>query len=74
MKECPSCGRNYDSDKRFCPMDGTQLVESAQTRTTLRRGERRIPKPPQPLPMRLTIVDQGDDGRRSRVIQGWFTT
>lgn len=71
MKECPSCGRNYDNDKRFCPMDGTQLVESVQNSGDLDgAGRRRIPKPPDPLPMRLTIIDQGDDGRRSRVIQG----
>src|ERR1044071_2616361 len=71
MKECPSCGRNYDNSKRFCPMDGTQLVESVQNSGDLDgTGHRRIPQPPVPLPMRLTIVDQGDDGRRSRSIQG----
>ena len=71
MKECPSCGRMHDNAKRFCPMDGTQLVESVQNSGDLdSAGRRRIPQPLHPLPMRLTIVDQGDDGRRSRVIQG----
>lgn len=71
MRECPSCGRHYDNSKRFCPSDGTQLVESVQNSGDLdSAGNRVIPKPPEPLPMRLTIVDQGDEGRRSRVIQG----
>ena len=34
-------------------------------------GERRrVPEPAEPLPLRLTIVDQEDEDRRSRVIQG----
>jgi hypothetical protein len=31
---------------------------------------RAIPQPPNPLPMRLTIVDHDDEGHRSRVING----
>jgi hypothetical protein len=34
------------------------------------KGKRRIPPPPKPLPMRMTIIDQGDEGHRSRVIEG----
>ena len=25
QKFCPSCGRSYPSDTRFCPVDGTEL-------------------------------------------------
>jgi hypothetical protein len=73
MKECPKCGRVYEEANRFCSVDGTALKEAAQAEGAVPdddKGKRRIPAPPEPLPMRLTIIDQGKTGRRSRVIQG----
>jgi hypothetical protein len=72
MKECPECHRFYAASNRFCTIDGTQLVESLQNATEANEPDeqRQVPPPPDPLPMRLTIIDQGDEGHRSRVIQG----
>jgi eukaryotic-like serine/threonine-protein kinase len=72
MKECPSCERVYSDSTRFCPNDGAKLVESVQSTGDLdeTKGRRLIPAPPEPLPMRLRIIDQEDEERRSRVIQG----
>ena len=72
MKECPDCRRVYSDDNHFCSTDGAKLVESIQDTADLdeSRQHRTIPPPPDPLPMRVTIVDQGKQGRRSRVISG----
>ena len=73
MKECPKCGRTYKEENRFCSVDGTKLIEAVQNDEAVpddEKEQRRIPAPPVPLPMRLTIIDQGKTGRRSRVIQG----
>ncbi len=72
MKECPSCQRSYPDANRFCPVDGISLVESAKRagESELEKRQRNIPAPPEPLPMRLTIIDQENEGHRSRVIQG----
>ena len=75
MKECPKCGRVYEEANRFCSVDGTVLKDSIESAETVPAAEddkeqRRIPAPPEPLPMRLTIIDQAKSGRRSRVIQG----
>jgi len=49
-----------------------KLVRSVQSTDDLKKGEgqRQIPPPAKPLPIRLTIIDQSDDGHRSRVIDG----
>ncbi|HEX5734094.1 MAG TPA: hypothetical protein VF131_14770 [Blastocatellia bacterium] len=73
MKICPICGRSYQEANRFCSVDGAELqvsTESAETDFDDDKEKRRIPAPPEPLPMRLTIIDQAKTGRRSRVIQG----
>lgn len=72
MKKCPSCGRTYSEVNRFCTADGARLVDEAKVAAEPEepREQRNIPPPPEPLPMRLTIIDQSDEGRRSRVIQG----
>ncbi|MBI3651126.1 MAG: hypothetical protein HY231_08755 [Acidobacteria bacterium] len=72
MKECPECNRFYADTNRFCTMDGAKLTEITQSSVKLpEQGQAQlIPPPPTPLPMRLTIVDQSDEGHRSRVIQG----
>ena len=72
MKECPSCKRSYRDDNSFCTIDGTKLVESAVKTDDHEpeKVERQIPPPAKPLPLRLTIIDQADEGRRSRVIEG----
>ncbi|HJQ67566.1 MAG TPA: hypothetical protein VKA70_01235 [Blastocatellia bacterium] len=73
MKVCPICGRSYNEANRFCSVDGTALEESTEGVEAAAdddKEKRRIPAPPEPLPMRLTIIDQGKTGRRSRVIQG----
>lgn len=72
MKECPSCQRLYSDENRFCTIDGAKLEESAQNAADLGEDKqsRQIPAPPDPLPMRLRIIDQGDEGHRSRLIQG----
>jgi hypothetical protein len=71
MKECPECHRFYAETNRFCTMDGAKLVESSQSTGGLDEpNEAKIPPPPVPLPMRLTIIDQSDEGHRSRIIQG----
>ena len=72
MKECSVCRRLYPDDNSFCPADGNRLIRSVQNTSDLEenKGKRKIPPPPKPLPMRLTIIDQGDEGRRSRVIEG----
>lgn len=62
----------YPDDNSFCTIDGTRLIRSVQNASDLEegKGKRRIPPPPKPLPMRMTIIDQGDEGHRSRVIEG----
>lgn len=72
MKECSSCRRLYPDENSFCPVDGTKLIRSVQNASDLEegKGQRKIPPPAEPLTMRMTIVDQGDEGHRSRVIEG----
>ncbi|MCI0490573.1 MAG: hypothetical protein L0229_28605 [Blastocatellia bacterium] len=86
MKECPSCQRSYPDTNRFCPVDGETLVRPAQKKEDFfhqkedsfhqvdaheeMENQRSIPAPAEPLPMRLTIIDQGDEGHRSRIIDG----
>ena len=72
MKECPSCRRLYPDENSFCSVDGTKLIRSVQNTSDLEEGQgkRAIPPPPKPLPMRMTIIDQSDEGHRSRVIEG----
>ncbi len=73
MKECPKCGRSYEEPNRFCSVDGAALREATDSVEAVPdddKEKRRIPAPPEPLPMRLTIIDQAKTGRRSRVIQG----
>ncbi|HXG94549.1 MAG TPA: hypothetical protein VNN73_19565 [Blastocatellia bacterium] len=72
MKECPNCRRVFPDENSFCSVDGTKLIRSVQSPkdVSASKGHRLIPPPPKPLPMRLTIIDQGDEGHRSRVIEG----
>ena len=72
MKQCPQCRRSYRDDNSFCTIDGTKLVQSEVKPDSHEPGkqERQIPPPAKPLPLRLTIIDQADEGRRSRVIDG----
>src|SRR5258708_5436755 len=72
MKECPGCGRLFNDENSFCTTDGTRLIRSVQNTADLDqgKGKRKIPSPAKPLPMRMTIIDQADDGHRSRLIQG----
>jgi eukaryotic-like serine/threonine-protein kinase len=71
MKECPECHRSYAPTNRFCTIDGAKLVFSSQgTNEASEPSEKPQEPSPEPLPMRLTIVDQSDEGNRSRVIQG----
>lgn len=71
MKTCPTCNRTFPDSNRFCATDGTPLVQAVQPRRDDGVNDvRTIPPPPAPLPMRLMIVDQGDEGHRSRSIQG----
>lgn len=75
MKECPSCQRSFADNNRFCSVDGTLLVRSDQKTDDADdsgnlENQRSIPAPVEPLPMRLSIIDQGDEGHRSRIIEG----
>ncbi len=72
MKQCPACRRSYRDDNSFCTIDGSKLVQSEVNPDNHEPGkvERQIPPPAKPLPLRLTIIDQADEGRRSRVIDG----
>ena len=72
MKQCPECHRSYRDDNSFCTIDGTKLTQSEVKHDDHEPGkqERQIPPPAKPLPLRLTIIDQADEGRRSRVIDG----
>lgn len=72
MKECPNCRRLYADEISFCTADGGRLIRSVQNTSDLEenKGERKIPPPPKPLSMRMTIIDQSDEGHRSRVIEG----
>ena len=72
MKECPNCRHLFPDQNNFCSYDGIKLVRSVQSTDDLTKGqgERQIPPPAKPMPMRLTIIDQSDDGHRSRMIDG----
>jgi eukaryotic-like serine/threonine-protein kinase len=71
MKECPECHRTYVATNRFCTIDGAKLVYVEQnTNPATESAEKQPGTPPEPLTMRLTIIDQSDEGNRSRVIQG----
>jgi len=72
MKQCPECNRSYRDDNSFCTIDGTKLIQSGAKAPEAEpeKAERQIPPPAKPLPLRLTIIDQADDGHRSRVIDG----
>lgn len=72
MKECPSCRRLFPDENGYCTIDGTRLIRSVQNADELKggQGRRRVPPPRDPLPMRLTIIDQSDEGHRSRLIEG----
>jgi hypothetical protein len=72
MKECPECHRFYPDANRFCSVDGTKLEESLQSTADLgdKKEHPSVPPLAEPLPMRLTIIDQGDEGNRSRIIRG----
>ncbi len=72
MKECPECHKFYPAANRFCSVDGSKLIESQQTTADADEKKESGSTPPltEPLPMRLTIIDQSDEGNRSRVIQG----
>lgn len=75
MKKCPNCENTYSDSIRFCPNDGTKLQDSEENgaKSNISNGSvesRPIPAPPNPLRMRMTIIDQSDEGHRSRVIQG----
>jgi hypothetical protein len=72
MKECPTCRRFFPDQNSFCSFDGLKLIRSVQNTDELQQGEgqRQIPPPPKPVPLRMTIIDQSDEGHRSRVIDG----
>jgi hypothetical protein len=72
MKECPVCHKVYPDPNRFCSIDGSKLEETIQQTGDLddSKEHRLVPPPSDPLPMRLTIVDQNDEGHRSRCIEG----
>jgi hypothetical protein len=72
MKECPKCSKVYREDTQYCPLDGSRLVRSVQVTMDVEpvKNERKIPPPSKPLPLRLTIIDQSDEGHRSRLIDG----
>jgi hypothetical protein len=72
MKECPNCSKIFSEESAYCPHDGTRLVKSVQVTLDIDVGEnrRKIPPPSTPLPLRITIIDQGDEGHRSRMIDG----
>lgn len=72
MKECPTCRRFFPDQNSFCSYDGLKLIRSVQNTDELQQGEgqRQIPPPAKPVPLRMTIIDQSDEGHRSRVIDG----
>ena len=70
MKECPTCRRFFPDQNTYCSFDGLKLIRSVQNTDELSQGQRQIPPPPKSLPLRLTIIDQSDEGHRSRVIDG----
>jgi hypothetical protein len=72
MKECPTCRRFFPDQNAFCSFDGIKLIRSVQNTDELQQGQgqRQIPPPPKPIPLRVTIIDQGDEGHRSRKIDG----
>src|SRR6266436_2286513 len=72
MKECPTCRRFFPDQNSFCSFDGLKLIRSVQNTDELQQGEgqRQIPPPAKPVPLRMTIIDQSDEGHRSRVIDG----
>ena len=53
-------------------MDGAKLVQSTQSSNTFADAPARAEaaRAAEPLPLRLTIIDQEDEENRSRVIQG----
>ena len=72
MKECPTCRRFFPDQNSFCSFDGLKLIRSVQNTDELQQGQgqRQIPPPPKPVPLRVTIIDQSDEGHRSRKIEG----
>jgi len=72
MKECPTCRRFFPDQNSFCSFDGIKLIRSVQNADELQQGQgqRQIPPPAEPVPLRVTIIDQSDEGHRSRKIDG----
>jgi len=72
MKECPTCRRFFPDQNTFCSFDGIKLIRSVQNADELQQGQgqRQIPPPSKPVPLRVTIIDQSNEGHRSRKIDG----
>ena len=68
----PNLSPIFPDQNSFCSFDGLKLIRSVQNTDELQQGQgqRQIPPPPKPVPLRVTIIDQSDEGHRSRKIDG----
>jgi eukaryotic-like serine/threonine-protein kinase len=70
MKECTVCKQTYPDESNFCTRDGSALTLKLDGESPP-EGTREKVKPPEAgLPVRLTIVDADDEGRKSHTISG----
>jgi hypothetical protein len=76
VPDCPTCGKPYDSDVRFCPDDGTPLTDTAAGAATATPTLRSVPTVPLPtlIGSRYRIFEYRGGGGMAQVFRAVDTT